>query len=152
MPRADFKVTLVFRGYPIPDGILGEPSATEMWLRDFRAAVVSHAEGSGMCSDWSNAFRGGEAFAHDLTESEPETHVFTVSVRPRLTARVAVNSGRSPQEAMELLNEMFHNIAWDEVSGAPDGALTEDSVEAYVEHYGSYSPDEAPEEFVEVEV
>jgi len=149
MPRADFQVTLQFRGYPVPEGVIGEGYEHDEWLRNFRDAVVAHAEGSGMCEDWRNAFRRDEATAHDLTESAPETHTFTVSIRPRLTARVAVNSGMNVQEAVSRLDTLFRDMEWSEV--ADIGNITEDSVEVYVEHYGSYT-DDVPDDFDEVSV
>jgi hypothetical protein len=152
MPLADFQVTLQFRGYPVAEGVIGTGSE-EAWLRDFASAVTQHAHGSGMCSDWRNAFRGDETVAHDLEEAQPEVQLFYVIVRPRLTAQVAVNGNRSPAEAAQALeNHLRNDIEWTTVDGMGDYDLSEAEVIVAVDHQGTRSPDEVPSDYWTVEV
>jgi hypothetical protein len=152
MPKADFKVTLQFRGYPVPEQVIEEEDVRASWLNDFRRAVVQHAQSSGMCSDWSEAFRGDEAQAHDLVLAVEEVHAFTVTIRPRLTAQVTVNGGRNVSDAVDALDSMLRNdINWSDVEGVD--YLGETDVEVFIDHYGSYmSTDDVPSQFNEVEV
>jgi hypothetical protein len=153
MPQADFQVTLQFRGYPVAEGVVGTGSA-DAWLRDFASAVTQHAHGSGMCSDWRNAFRGDETTAHDLELSEPEVHLFTVVVRPYLRTAVAVNGGRTATEAAEALEGYLRNeVEWNQVHDRHDLSLSEDEVRVTVDHVLSQATDETvPDDYVAVEL
>jgi hypothetical protein len=153
MPLADFQVTLQFRGYPVPEGVVGGESE-DAWRRDFTSAVVQHAHGSGMCQDWRNAFRGDEAFTHDLVLSEPEVHLFTVVIRPYLRTAVAVNGGRTATEAAEALEGYLRNeVEWAEVHDRHSLSLSEDEVRVSVDHVLSQAADTTvPDDYVAVEL
>lgn len=106
--RADFKVTLVFRGFPVSGDAFDNEG--EVWLRSFASSVNSHALDSGMCSDWRESFRPDDTEAHDLERSPETTHVMNVLVRPTLTAQVAVNGGRSVEQAEAAIEAWVKNV------------------------------------------
>jgi hypothetical protein len=154
MPQADFQVTLQFRGYPVPEGVVGgDDHVQTQWLADFASAVTSHARGSGMCEDWRNAFRGDEAYAHDLEESQPQVQTFYVTIRPQLSASLAVNGTRTPQDAAAMLESVLRNsIEWNTVDGTDGWDLSEVDVQVGVDHQGTYDVGSVPDDYSVVDV
>lgn len=96
MAKAGFRVSLFFEGLTV-DREDGDVIAAQL------RQIANDTAAGAMCSQWRQAFLDGQTEVSDLVLSEPEPHVFNVTVRPSLVTRISVTGASNLEDAQAQL-------------------------------------------------